>query len=195
VYAVFDDWSYLRFLLPAIAVFAVLAAVGFAAWIRRCPAAVRAPLLLAVVVAIAAHGLWTMRTLDTFKLAGQLQRVSQAAGFVNDHTPPDAVIVAGEQSGSIRYYTGRSILRWEAATPDALSASIGTLDHSARPVFIVLDVWEESLFRAKFASVPAVSLDWPAMLEAGTTHRTRLWKLGDRQDFLQGKRVETVRVP
>ena len=195
VYAVFDDWSYLRFLLPALAVFAVLTAIEFAAWFARCPQARRAPLLLAVGVAIAAHGLSTMRSLDTFKLAGQLQRVSQAADFVNAHTPRGAVIVAGEQSGSMRYYTGRSILRWEAATSDALSASIGTLEQSARPVYIVLDVWEEGLFRSKFAGVPAASLDWPPMLETGTTHRTRMWKLSDRQEFLRGERIETVRVP
>jgi len=56
-------------------------------------------------------------------------------------------------------------------------------------------VWEEGPFRSKFASVPAVSLDWPPMLEAGTTHRTRMWKLSDRQAFLRGGRIEIVRVP
>ena len=42
VYAVFDDWSYLRFLLPALAVFAILAAVGLLPIIDRAPAEFRA---------------------------------------------------------------------------------------------------------------------------------------------------------
>ncbi len=37
VYAVFDDWSYLRFLLPAMAVLAVFTAVELSAWIGRWP--------------------------------------------------------------------------------------------------------------------------------------------------------------
>ena len=35
--------------------------------------------------------------------------------------PASAVILSGEQSGSMRYYTGRPILRWEAATPESLA--------------------------------------------------------------------------
>ncbi len=40
VYAVFDDWSYLRFLLPAMAVLAVFTAVELSAWIGRWPPAI-----------------------------------------------------------------------------------------------------------------------------------------------------------
>ena len=121
VYAVFDDWSYLRFMLPAMAVFTIFAAVELAAWIDRWPIAVRPLLLFAVVMGVTAHALWVARSLDTFKLADQLRRVSQVADLINEDVPPAAVIVAGEQSGSMRYYTDRPILRWEAATPESLT--------------------------------------------------------------------------
>jgi hypothetical protein len=32
------------------------------------------------------------------------------------------------------------------------------------------------------------------MLEAGTTHRTRVWRLDDRARFLRGEAVDTVRL-
>jgi hypothetical protein len=195
VYAVFAEWTYLRFLLPAMAVLAVFAAVELAAWINRWPLAVRAPILFALLLGVTAHSLTIARGLDTFRLADQLRRVSQVADFINEDVPPSAVILAGEQSGSMRYYTERSILRWEAATAAALTAATTTLEESRRPVYLVLDAWENEPFRAKFADVAAVSLDWPPMLDAGTSHRTRIWKLSDRDRFLKGERLNTIRLP
>jgi hypothetical protein len=195
IYGVFDDWSYLRFLLPAIAVFAIFAAVELTAWIERRPVSWRAPILLVLVLGVAAHGLFVARSRDTFRLADQLHRVEQMAEFINWSVPAGAVIVSGEQSGSMRYDTGRSILRWEAATPEALSTAVATLEAASRPVYIVLDAWEDEPFRKKFAAVPSVTLDWPAAVDAGSTHRTRLWRVADRARFLAGENLQTVRLP
>ena len=196
VYAVFDDWSYLRFLLPAMAIFAVFAAVELSAWIDRWPMAVRPLLLFAIVMGVTAHALWVARSMDTFKLADQLRRVSVVADFINEDVPPAAVIVAGEQSGSMRYYTDRPILRWEAATPERRwRRPMAALETSRRPIYIVLDAWEDGLFRAKFPALPAGALDWPPILDAGTSHRTRLWKLSDRERFQRGESLSTIRLP
>jgi hypothetical protein len=195
IYAVFDDWSYLRFLLPAIAVLAIFAAVQLAALLERWPMSWRAPLLFALLLGVTWHALFTARSLDTFKLADQLRRVSRVGGFVNSNVPDGAVVLSGEQSGSMRYYTHRSILRWEAATPEALASAITTLEQKGRPVYVVLDAWENEPFRKKFSTVPAVSLDWPPVLEAGTSHRTRLWRLSDRERFLRGEPLNIIRLP
>jgi len=138
---------------------------------------------------------WSARAHDTFKLADQLRRVNQVADYINADVPPAAVIISGEQSGSMRYYADRPILRWESATPESLAKAITTLEQSRRPVYIVLDAWEDGLFRAKFSSVLAGSLDWPPMLDAGTSHRTRLWKVSDRERFANGGAVNTIRLP
>lgn len=195
IYAVFDDWSYLRFLLPALAVLAVLAAVELAAWLARWPGRIAAPLCFALTIGLPAHGLFVARSLDTFKLAGQLERVAVVAGVVGAAAPAQAAILSGEQSGSMRYYTDRSIIRWEAATADQLASTLAALEQSGRPVFIVLDAWEEPLFKTKFALLPAAALDWPPMLEAGSSHRTRLWRLSDRERFLKGESLDIKRVP
>jgi hypothetical protein len=192
IYAVFDEWSYLRFLLPAVAAAAIFASVELAKWIDSQRGVVRVPLLFALVVGLTAYNIWIARSLDTFRLADQLGRVSRVAGYLDAHSPPNAVLVAGEQSGAMRYYTRRSILRWEAATPDSLTAALRRLDPVERPVLIVLDAWEEGPFRQKLAA--AAPLDWPPMLEAGTTHRTRVWRLADRARYLRGEPVDTVRM-
>lgn len=195
VYAVFEEWSYLRFLLPALAVMAVLTAAELAAWIDRWPIAVRPLLLVVFVLGITAHALTVARSTGTFRLADRLQRVERVADLINEDLPPAAVIVAGEQSGSMRYYTERPILRWEAAAPESLSTVTAALESSRRPVYIVLDQWEESLFRRRFAAAPIGALDWPPILDAGTSLRTRLWKLSDRERFLRGEHLSTIRLP
>ncbi len=76
---------------------------------------------------------------------------------------------------------------------DARGAVAGRSRHSKRlnrSVYIVLDAWENEPFLAKFKDVPEVALDWPAMVEAGTSHRTRLWRVGDRARFLAGENLQ-----
>ena len=195
IYAVFDHWSYLRFLLPAMAVFAILAGVELAAWIERWPTPIRLPVFLALMLGIVAHGLFIARTLDSFKLKDQFRRVERVAEAINHTAPPTAVIIAGEQSGSMRYHTGLSIVRWDAATPETFRNAIEILLKAERPIYIVLDAWEEESFSARFPGVGPAELDWPPMLDAGSSHRTRLWNLADRWRFQLGQRINTVRIP
>lgn len=195
VYAVFDVWSYLRFLLPSLAVAAVFAGGAIALTLRRLPVVLRPAVTLVVALSLLAHGVSQARALDTFRLANQQRRVERTADFIATTLPADAVIVSGEQSGSLRYYTGRSILRWDAASPDSLSAALSALNASDRTVVVALDAWEREPFRAKFHGLDNVSLEWPAAFEAGTSHRTHVWRLSDRDRFLRGERVQTVREP
>lgn len=195
VYAVFDEWSYLRFLLPALAVLAIFAAAELSAWLTRWPITIRVPLFFALMLGVTAYNVFTARTLDTFRLRDQLGRVATVANYITSNVPDNAVILSGEQSGSMRYYTSRPILRWEAATPQSLASAVTTLEEKGRPVYIVLDAWEDELFRKKFATYPAGALDWPPMLEAGRSHRTRLWRLSDRARFLRGEPLNITRLP
>jgi hypothetical protein len=193
IYAVFDDWSYLRFLLPALAVLAIVGAIGMEAMITRAPVELRAVILFGVSLAVVGDGIVIARSKETFRLSTQLQRVEHVGDWIRANVEPEAVLLAGEQSGSMRYYTRRSILRWEAASPDALTSAIATLQQAGRPIYIVLDAWENERFRAKLGSVAAVALDWPPALEAGSSHRTRVWRLSDRARFLSGETLDITR--
>lgn len=195
VYAVFDVWSYLRFLLPAMAVAAMFTGVAFAAALKRLPASWRAMALLALGLGVVAHGVSGARSRDAFRLADQQRRVSQVGDHLASTLPADAVIVSGEQSGSLRYYTGRSILRWDLATAGDLAVALEKVAADGRVVAVALDAWEHEPFRARHGGIPAVTLEWPPAFEAGTSHRTRVWRLSDREAFLRGERVATERVP
>jgi hypothetical protein len=194
VYAVFEVWSYLRFLLPAMAAAAVFAAAAIAATLRRLPMPLRLAGALVVMLVIFGHGVSQARTRDTFRLADQQRRVLQAAAFLAT-LPTHTVVVAGEQSGALRYYTGLSILRWDAASAESMVSALVALGATGKPVVVALDAWEREPFRAKFRAVNSVSLEWPAAFEAGTSHRTSVWMLSDRDRFLSGERIQTVRQP
>ena len=56
-----------------------------------------------------------------------------------------------QHSGSIRYYSGRLTLRYDWLDGDWLDRAIEVLERSGRPVYVLLDDWEEPAFRERFA--------------------------------------------
>ncbi len=194
VYFVFNEWSYLRFLLPALAIASVFVGVAVATFLDRLAAPMRAGVLIAVVIVVAGVGVSRARSLDVFRLSETHRRVLQIDRYLDSALPDRAVIVAGEQSGAARFDTGHAIVRWEAATPADLERVLTSLVADRRSVWILLDAWEEPLVRDKFAGLAAAALDWPPAVDAGDTHRTRAWNLSDRARYLEGKRVVTDRL-
>lgn len=194
VYAVFDDWSYLRFLLPALAPLSIFGGVAIAAAVSRLPGPARAAALVAASLVIVGAGVSEARARGAFLLQAQHRRIVDVGRWLRTTVPPSGVIVSGEQSGSLRYYTRRSILRWEAAAPDELTQALAALERDGREVWIALDAWEEPLVRQKFRGLTVGALDWPPAVEAGDTVRTRAWRLADRERFLRGQRIVTRRI-
>ena len=194
-YAFFDQWSYFRFLLPALAIGSIFVGVAVARMVAGLPGSARAAVTFAVALAIAAVGIANARVLEAFALKNQHHRIVQLAEHLSGSIPADAVIIAGEQSGSMRYYTNRPIVRWEAASPEDLRRALAALQAANRPIWFVLDAWEQEPFRAKFATVQPGMLDWPPAVTAGTTPRTSAWQLDDRSRFNRGENLPTLRLP
>jgi hypothetical protein len=194
VYNVFETWSYLRFLLPAVAMAAVLVGVAASRSIEAMPAVWRAPASLALALAMLAHGLLSARSHEVTRVADDHRRMAIAGPYLAAALPPGAVLIAGEQSGAARYYTGRGVLRWETLSPPDLAAALARLDQDRREVWWVLDQWEEPLVRSRLAGLAAAALDWPPVLEAGPAMLTRAWRVADRDRFLGGARVTTDRL-
>lgn len=192
-YSVFETWAYLRFLLPAMAAAMIAVTAIMFAPLARGPA-LRAPLLLLVVFTLAVSNLGAARQLGVFALADQHARAALAGRYLEPILSAKAVIVSGEQSGSLRYYTGRSILRWDLATSDALSEALDRLVAGGDDIWIALDEWEEELYRHKLPAAHAGALDWPPVMEAGAEPRMRVWRLRDRDRFMKGESIRTDRL-
>ena len=105
-YLVFEDWSYVRFLLPAMPVLTVLMLGTLAGLVRRVSAragghgAGASPRVVLVVA-----GVWTARDASGVSRSRQLESVFARTGdVVGRRLPGNALVVTSRYSGSVRYY-------------------------------------------------------------------------------------------
>ena len=93
-------------------------------------------------------------------------------------------------------YGDRMTVRFDHIEPQGLEDAVESLDHAGYRPYFVLEAWEETQFRDRFArSSPLGLLDWPPMAEVGRPVTVRFYDPLDRQRFLAGEPVATVRDP
>jgi hypothetical protein len=178
-YGVFEVWSYVRFLLPGMAAIAALIGAAVSHPLRRLGRCHGVAAIVMITVA-SSIGLQTARRLGVFQVAEVTSRAREAGEQLSRRQMPAAVLLAGEQSGSMRYATGRPVVRWEALDATSLRAALAALEAHGLDAWWVLDQFEESKVRTQFAGVPEAALDWPPEVETGRVMRTRAWRIASR---------------
>jgi hypothetical protein len=150
-YATFDHWFYLRFLLPAYPALLVLmvAALRWLAW--KIPAEARVPAAALICAAVIPFGVNAARHEGVFNVAASEGRHIRAAQEVASRTPPDAIVLAVQHSGSVRYYADRITMRYDWLKDGALDSALRDVTAKGRRAFLVVDDWEEKEFRARFS--------------------------------------------
>ena len=178
VYAQFEVWTYLRFMLPSLAILMIATAVLAARIHAAVPAAARFILLAAMVVALVVSNVAAARAHDVFRFAERSVRARTVGERLATTLPVNAAIVSGEQSGAMRYYTGRSILRWDLMDDAAMRDASEWLTRNGYQVWVVLDDWEEEPFRKRVPTLASQALDYEPAVEsaAGVGIRTRAWR-------------------
>jgi hypothetical protein len=163
-YIPFDAWWFLRFILPAYPIVLVLATGCFRS--MRLPLGRTAHffLMAAVLTFVWGWELTSVRSRAVFDLQQSEQRYVTVGRELATTTPANAVFIAMQESGSLRYYTGRVTVRWNALRPDSLDQAMEVLRaRGFRPYFLLED-WEEAGFRERFGQTSrAGGLDWPPM--------------------------------
>ncbi len=155
------EWSYLRFLLSFWPVLIVLASALVADLLARTRWPGASAVLVTVGVLLFALGYRAAEAYGVFEIRTHEARYEQAAAYVNAHTPPDAAILSMQHSGSVRYYTGRVSIRYDLLDPSWLDRGVDALSRLGHDTFILLDDWEEPLFRQRFQSRNELGrLDW-----------------------------------
>jgi hypothetical protein len=188
-YLVFEDWSYVRFLLPAVPVLTVLTLGTVAALMRRCSTRQTATALGVVAVGLAAYGVWGARTHQAFALR-QLESVYARSGIaVDGHVPANALVITSRYSGSVRYYAGRDTIVWDALDPASLDRAVAFARSRGLEPFFMLDSGEEAAFRSRFAGSDLARLDWPPLLEIAP--QVRVYQPAARARYLAGQSIAT----
>jgi len=132
-YATFDHWFYLRFLLPAYPALFVLFAAAIRWLVLRLPAEARVPAAVIVCAAVIPFGVNIARHEGVFNVAAYEGRHIRAANEIASRTPPDAVVLSVQHSGSIRYYANRTTLRYDWLEDSALDGVLRDLSAKGRP--------------------------------------------------------------
>jgi hypothetical protein len=153
------EWTYLRFLLPAIPLMLLLASRATLAFVRHLPPAARAPLAAVFFGAILVYSATTAEKRRAFELRTGEQRYADAGAFVRQRLPPNAIVLAGQHSGSVRLYGDRPILRFDLLEPPDLDRAIETLRATGLMPFMVVDPWERSAFDERFSAPPQKTLE------------------------------------
>jgi hypothetical protein len=192
-YVVFEEWWYLRFLLPGLLPLAALVGVTLSATTARLPAALRAPALVAGLAALGAWQVTVAHERSAFELRALESRFAEAGRFVDARLPREAVVLTVWHSGSIRHYANRVTLVWRALDPRGLDEAVSWLERRGRPVYLLLEDWEEPDFRARFGtSSRAGELSWPPTAQVGRS--VRIWRFADRERYERGDAVRTERI-
>jgi hypothetical protein len=192
LYLTFDDWTYVRFLLPGLPIALALAVTSARTSLRRLGAALRVPLLVALVAASLGWGLRCTRTLNLLDLSVAEERYVTIARYVARTLPERSAIFCVLYSGSLRYYAQRETLRFDWLDPTRLEPLLDRLERRGYRTYFVLEDWEEPLFRNRFAAhTPLGALDWPPVAKLEAPAVVSIYDPRDRKRHLQGEALVT----
>jgi hypothetical protein len=201
-YVVFNDWWYLRFVLPAIAILIVLTvalvdALMVQTWRTSpwVPNSIRGEPLPHHAVLAAATLLFCVlfvreaRARNVFDLHRLEARYERAGSYVASHLPPNALVITSWESGSVRYYGHRTTLVWDALDPAWLDRAIAYARTRGLEPYLLFETWEEPIFRQRFAGSAIAKLDWPPAAEIAS--QVRIYRPDDRDRYLRGDATPT----
>jgi hypothetical protein len=192
-YVIFDDWSYLRFLLPTIPLLLILVVAVVDAILRQVRAPAVSWITAAVVIVLSALLVREAGERPTFVLQKMEARFERAGIFVGNRLPPNALVITSSESGSVRFYAGRKTLLWDGLDPDWLDRALVFVRAKGYEPYLLFERREEPDFRQRFAGSAIARLDWPPMAEVAS--QVRIYRPGDRERYLQGTQPPTEFVP
>jgi hypothetical protein len=151
IYTPFEAWWFLRFLLPAWPAMCL----GSAALLVRVAQGRHLALRIlgcAILAFVGAHNLYYASTHGAFPSGEGEHRYVSIAKMVEQATDPSGVIFTGQHSGPIRYYAGRTIIRFDLLDRAWLDRAVQWLNTQGRPPYFLLEEWEMTEFQERFSA-------------------------------------------
>ena len=177
-YLPFDNWTFLRFLLPAIALLLLLCGLAVSDLGERMQSFPARFLVVACFVVFLA---WRWDATGLKPIRPHDRRSAVIGEYVRDHLPANAIVFSIFHSGSIRYYSGRLTLRWDWLPPDWLDRSVAFLTSNGyQPFLLIGEDWERAQFLERFSGhskFGSLGLTPVATYHGGT--RADLYDLGN----------------
>ncbi len=192
-YVVFDDWWYIRFLLPALPVVIVLLTAVARTAVARLSPRVAGTALLAATVAVGGAWVWRAIDLGVFQVKTLERKYPELGRYAAARLPANAVVIAAQPTGAIRFYAKLPTLAWDAIDPAWLDRVVSDLDTRGHDPWLAIEAWETDAFRGRFgAASPLGGLDWPPRASIGRA--ITVYRFADRARYLAGERIPTERL-
>jgi hypothetical protein len=173
----------LRYLLPAFPPLLVLTSATMIAGLDRW--ASRAATLAATVAVglVAWHGVTVTYQDGVFETREDEEKTLTIGQFISDRLPANAALLSMQLSGSARHYGHRLTIRYDWIDRARLDHALGRLREIGYKPYILLEEWEEPMFRERFQPQSTYgALDWPAVVRLDRSTRIRIYDPLDRDD-------------
>jgi hypothetical protein len=144
--------------------------------------AVLAVFLVREAVERYAFGLWEFER--RFRLAGE---------YVASRLPQNALVITAQESGSVRFYSGRSTLNWRGVPADGLDQALAWVRARGYRPYLLIETGEQPEFVQQFeGKTPLAGLGWPPL--ADINHMLRIYDPDGYPRYRQGIPTRTDRV-
>jgi len=193
-YQPFDEWSYVRFLLPAFPPLLVMTGVGLAVLftpLERVGRGLRGAATAVAVALVALHGVNYAADAGTLSGWRTEQRYVKTGEYIASTLPENAALLSMQHSGSARYYSGRLTVRYDLIPEQQLDPVVARLRRLGYHPYFLLENWEIPLFRQRFQGFSALAeTNWmpQAIIHSD---RVRIYDPADRE----AGRPDRVRIP
>ncbi|MBI3261962.1 MAG: glycosyltransferase family 39 protein [Acidobacteria bacterium] len=192
-YVPYPEWWYLRFFLPAYPALFCLVAVAATRMVRVSPPFPRVAAVIAITLIAGTWGLWQVRDVGTHAIKNAERRYRDVGRFIDRELPRNAIFLSVQESGSIRYYSGRLTLRYDWLERRWLDPALAILREQGFHPYIALEQDEHDQFRERFRGHSVLAeLDWPPVAARLQPVQVRIYDPADRDRFLQGLPVHTA---
>jgi hypothetical protein len=192
-YLIFDHWLYLRLVLSIIPILLVLMCFVIVRATARLPPPLHTVAASVIVGALTWHGVSMAYHHGAFVFREGERKAEAIGQYVARALPENAALLSMQHSGTVRYYSGRLIVRWDFIQPprdfELVLETLRTLGY--RP-YILLKDWERPIFIERFKGVsPLAQLDWPPRAWLAHASRIYVYDPEDRAAAAAGKNVRS----
>jgi len=189
-----DEWTYLRFLLPAFPALLVLAAASTVELTRRLVSHARASAAIAAAIGLAVSAVLLRISVErgVFDVRNTERRYVDVGRHIAALLPANSIFFAKVHAGSIRHYSGRLTIEYEWLERPWLDEAVSELRRRGYHPFFALEDDEETAFRERFGPMNLLGrLDWPPAAERREDVRVKLYDPADRERHLRGEPIVT----
>jgi len=194
-FLVFDQWPFLRFLLPAFPLLFVLASAVVVRGLERVPFALGTAAVLLLCVLLPSWYVRKADSLTVFDIERAEHRYPAVGGEIDRTLPANSIVLSMTESGSVRLYGKRMTARWDLIAPERFDDTVDILGRAGYEPYLLLEDWEMPLYRKRLAGASQYSeLDWPPALEYSDRSQVGIYRFADRARHRAGAEIATSRI-